>query len=206
MRGGGKLLVTCFTGIVDGDDLCHLGGTPHGLTDVLGVRDPDLDALYPGEENSMVFPDGRAFPIREICEYPEQVIADACLAVYGRDFYAGSPVFTENAFGKGLAWYLAGRTDEKGLDAVYAHIAEKMDLKRSLDESLPEGVVAVRRGNMALVCNLGGEKRELRLSVPRAELLSGRTARAFDLESGACLVLDVSAEREQTGEEKQCTR
>ncbi|MBR6706932.1 MAG: beta-galactosidase [Clostridia bacterium] len=206
VNGGGKLLVTCFTGIVDGDDLCHLGGTPHGLTDVLGVRDPDLDALYPGEENSMVFPDGRAFPIREICEYPEEVTAGECLAVYGRDFYGGTPAFTENAFGKGLAWYLAGRTDEKGLDAVYARVAAKADLKRSLDEPLPEGVVAVRRGDMALVCNLGGEKRELELSVPRTDLLSCHTSKTFALKSGACLVLDVSAEKEGTGEEEKCTR
>ena len=47
VKNGGKLLVTCFTGVVDGDDLCWTGGTPHGLTDVLGVRDPDLDALHP---------------------------------------------------------------------------------------------------------------------------------------------------------------
>ncbi len=196
VRGGGGLLVTCFTGIVDGDDLCHLGGTPHGLTDVLGVLEPELDALYPGEENSMVFPDGRAFPIREICEFPEEVTAGETLALYGRDFYGGTPVFTCNAFGKGRAWYLAGRTDEEGLDAVYGAVSSRVALPRSLDEALPGGVAAVRRGKMVLVCNLSGEKRELTLSRARADLLSGRTARSFTLENGACLVLDAPGGRE----------
>ena len=190
VKNGGKLLVTCFTGVVDGDDLCWTGGTPHGLTDVLGVRDPDLDALHPDEENSMVFPDGRAFPIRGICEYPEEVTADTVLATYGSDFVRGTPVFTRNAFGKGFAWYLAGRADEKGLDAVYALLAKEAELPRALDAELPEGVVALRRGNMVLVCCVGGERRQVAFSRPCKDLLSGETGRAFTLENNACLVLD----------------
>ncbi len=194
VSGGGHLLETCFSGIVDGDDLCWMNGTPHGMTDVLGVRDPELDALYPDEENSMVFPDGRAFPIRGICEYPEEVTADTVLAVYGRDFYGGTPAFTQNTFGRGTAWYLAGRTDEGGLDAVYAHIASRVRLPRALDEDLPEGIVPLRRGRMVLLCCLGGETREFRLSRPYTDLISGKTQDAWRLENGYCLVLDAGRE------------
>ena len=49
---GGQFILTYWSGIVDETDLCYLGGTPHGLMDVLGLRSTEIDALYDGEENT----------------------------------------------------------------------------------------------------------------------------------------------------------
>ena len=48
VAGGGTLVVTYWSGVVNETDLCYLGDTPHGLIDVLGVRRLEIDALYDG--------------------------------------------------------------------------------------------------------------------------------------------------------------
>ena len=40
---GGILVMTYWSGVVDDTDLCYLGGTPHGLLDVLGIRMEEID-------------------------------------------------------------------------------------------------------------------------------------------------------------------
>lgn len=54
VENGGTLLMTYFSGVVDDSGLAYLGGAPHDLTDVLGVRATELDALYPQDVQHMV--------------------------------------------------------------------------------------------------------------------------------------------------------
>ena len=54
VAGGGTFLATYWSGIVDETDLCFLGGTPHGLLDVMGLRSMEIDGLYDGEWNEGV--------------------------------------------------------------------------------------------------------------------------------------------------------
>lgn len=60
--------------MVDDSGLAYLGGAPHDLTDVLGVRATELDALYPQDVQHMVFPDGRRYAVHELCELPESTM------------------------------------------------------------------------------------------------------------------------------------
>lgn len=60
VENGGTLLMTCFSGVVDDSGLAYLGGAPHDLTDVLGVRATELDALYPQDVQHMVSRTGGA--------------------------------------------------------------------------------------------------------------------------------------------------
>ena len=48
-RNGGTVVVTYWTGVVDESDLCRLGDTPYGLTDLLGLRRTEIDGMYDGE-------------------------------------------------------------------------------------------------------------------------------------------------------------
>ena len=43
VQNGGILIMTYWSGIVNETDLCHLGGTPHHLIDVLGIRSEEID-------------------------------------------------------------------------------------------------------------------------------------------------------------------
>ena len=40
VQNGGILVMTYWSSIMDETDLCHLEGTPHGLTNVLGLHQP----------------------------------------------------------------------------------------------------------------------------------------------------------------------
>ena len=52
VAGGGRILMTYWSGIADETDLCFLGGTPGGLMDVLGLRSTEIDGLYDWEMNT----------------------------------------------------------------------------------------------------------------------------------------------------------
>ena len=69
------------------------------------------------------------------------------LATYGSDFYAGRPALTVNDFGKGHAYYIASRNDEKFTDAFLDQLASQLHLTRNLPADLPEGVTAQLRGD-----------------------------------------------------------
>ena len=173
VRNGGYVFQTCFGGVVDGDSLCWMGGATHAMTEVLGIRDPELDALYPEDTLRVRLTDGRRFEVRGLCEYPEEVTAEETLGVYDNDFMAGTPAFTFNRCGSGGAWYLAARLEQGGLDAVYALILDRLGLRGAWPAPLPEGVAALERGGAVLLANLCGEDRPLSLPGSLRDLLTG---------------------------------
>ena len=54
VENGGTLVLSYWSGLVDGTDRCFLGGTPYGLMDVAGLRSTETDALYDWEENHAI--------------------------------------------------------------------------------------------------------------------------------------------------------
>lgn len=172
VENGGTLLMTYFSGVVDDSGLAYLGGTPHDLTDVLGVRATELDALYPQDVQHMVFPDGRRYAVHELCELPEKHDAQV-LAEYGEDFYAGLPCLTKHAFGAGQAYYLAAKPEQDGLDAIYTAIAAELSLPKAMQEKLPTGVIATERGGAAFVQNYSGKTQQVTLDGSYEEMLTG---------------------------------
>ena len=173
VENGGTLVTTYFSGVVDGNDLAHLGNVPHDLTDVLGLRATELDSLWPDEHNAMQLPDGRSWPVGELCQLIAAEGAEV-RATYASDFYAGRPCLTRNAFGQGEAWYLAAKLEQSGLDAFYADLCTGMKLHTALDETLPEGVVATERSNTAFLQNYSGKDQSLRLRGSYTDLLTDR--------------------------------
>lgn len=61
VTSGGTVVATYLTGLVDGSDLCALGGTPGALTDVFGIAVEFTDTIVEGENQSIRFCPG-AFP------------------------------------------------------------------------------------------------------------------------------------------------
>ena len=173
VQAGGTLLMTYFSGVVDEHDLAFLGGAPHGMTDVLGVRSAEFEALYPQDQNALVMKDGRRFPIHELAEIPEPLGAEP-LGVYESDFYAGLPCLTRHAFGQGQAYYLAAKLEQEGLDAIYADLASQLALPRALPDALPEGVVATERGGAVFLQNYSGKEQRFTLSGAYTDLLTGQ--------------------------------
>ena len=186
---GGTLLTTYHSGIVDGDDLAYLNGVPHDLTDVLGLRQTELDALYPEDEQSLMLLDGRTFRVTELCAIPESLGAET-LGTYGHDFYAGLPCLTKHSFGKGPAYYLAAKVEQAGLNAIYEDIVKALALPRALDDALPAGVVATGRGGAVFLQNYSGQAQSIFLNDAYTDLLTGeQVSGMFELPVNGVMVL-----------------
>lgn len=152
VRLGGTLVTTYWSGIVNENDLCFLGGFPGPLRKLLGIWAEEIDALYPGETNPVIpAPDntlglsGR-YQARELCDVIHAETAGV-LATYGADFYAGYPALTENRFGDGSAIYVASRNDEIFTGDLMAALAERLGLRHTVAAALPEGVTAQMRSD-----------------------------------------------------------
>ncbi len=170
---GGVLLTTYWSGVVDAYDLAYLGAVPHDLTDVLGLRATELDALYPEQSNGLRTKDGAAYKITELCGLVELRGAEV-EGTYTSDWYAGQPCLTRHTYGKGEAWYLAAKADQNALNALYRRLAERVGLPRAMDTELPYGVVAVERGGVVFLQNYSGEERTVALDKAYHELLTDR--------------------------------
>ena len=170
---GGVLLTTYWSGVVDAYALAYLGAVPHDLTDVLGLRATELDALYPEQSNGLRTKDGAAYKITELCGLVELRGAEV-EGTYTSDWYAGQPCLTRHTYGKGEAWYLAAKADQNALNALYRRLAERAGLPRAMDTELPYGVVAVERGGVVFLQNYSGEERTVALDKAYHELLTDR--------------------------------
>ena len=151
VAGGGTLVMTYWSGLVDQNDRVFLGGCPgQGLREVLGLWDEETDALYPEDRNRLVTRKGNAlglageYEVRELCALIHAEGAEV-LATYGDDFYAGRPALTVNAHGQGKAYYVAARTGDDFLSAFYGRLIEELAIPRVLAAELPAGVTAQTR-------------------------------------------------------------
>jgi beta-galactosidase len=143
VRRGGLLVSTYATGYVNESTLAFLGGFPGPLKETLGIWCEEIDALFPGETNSIEW-NGKSYRAFDLCELIHGRGAEI-LGSYGGDFYAGSPALTVNNYGQGKAYYIAARTDGDFLDDFYRKIGAEAGLTPLFDD-LPEGVSAQVRG------------------------------------------------------------
>lgn len=150
VRQGGQLLTTYFTGYVDENTLCYLGGFPgDGLFELFGVVSEEIDTLYPADRNGLLFEDGRRWDVYDYAEVLR--VQDAkILAAYEDDYYQGSAGVTvkewESDHGKtGRAYYVAARVSARDMRSLF----EQMLLDAGIPvKSLPEGVeYHIRQGD-----------------------------------------------------------
>lgn len=152
VEAGGTLVTTYWSGLVDENDLCFLGGFPGPLRKVTGIWSEEIDTLYDRDENYVVPLEGNGlglqgeFKVEYYCDLIHAETAEV-LAAYKSDFYAGWPALTVNCFGEGKAYYIAARTGEDFLSGFYGKVAEELAVKRALAVELPEGVTAQVRSD-----------------------------------------------------------
>lgn len=150
VENGGTFIATYWSGIVDENDLCFLGGFPGPLRKTLGIWSEEIDSLHDHDTNRVVMNEGNElgfggeFVARELCDLIHLEGAEA-LAVYGEDFYAGRPAVTVNKLGKGKAYYIASRNDNDFIKQLTGSIIELAGVKRVIESELPEGVTAQLR-------------------------------------------------------------
>ena len=145
VKNGGTLVTTYWSGIVDENDLCFLGGFPGPLRDVTGIWAEEIDSLYDDEVNHIQLKEGILKNIcgsYEVQDYCEIIHAESAkiLARYEDDFYKDMPALTVNTYGKGKCYYIAARTKEDFNTDFYNFIISEVKLERPVENKIPEGV------------------------------------------------------------------
>ncbi len=147
VAGGGTFVTTYLSGIANENDLCFPGGFPGPLRRLLGIWAEETDVLYDDEKAIIeaVEPNpaglsGR-YDARMFCDiiHPEGA---RTLAVYKNQFYAGKAAVTVNTFGKGKAYYIAARNDDRFLSDFYTHQIRQLGIRATVQSALPTGVTA----------------------------------------------------------------
>ncbi len=177
VEDGGIFIATYWSGIVDDTDKCFLGGVPHGLMDVLGIRSTEIDGLYDWEENSLVPVEGNAlgmektYSCKYLCDLVELRGAETVMT-YGSDFYKGYPALTVNSYGKGKAWYVAADAEKEFQEDLLKKIAEQSGISCGIKGDIPEGLEVTSRETeeerFYIYQNWSGE--EAALPLPEGEI------------------------------------
>lgn len=145
VKEGGKLLLTCLSGIVNDNDLVYLGGAPGPLRDLMGLWVEETDVLYTSVSNSFVY-QGKEFKCQGYYDILRLTTAKH-IANYQSEFYKGSPVLTENSYGKGKAYYLASPTETEFLEIFYKELlSAHLETLPVVEKSL--GVDVTLRGSL----------------------------------------------------------
>jgi beta-galactosidase len=190
VSSGATLVASFFAGMIDENDRIHAGGAPGPLSRVLGVRVEEYDALPRDVAQSVRFAKalgsigaGASEPATLICERLWLEGAEA-LATYGREFYAGEPAITVNAYGAGKAYYVGTRLAEGSLSALLGAICAERGITSPLGAAPPAGVevtarVSPRGETLLYLLNHATERREVRLpSGQFVDLLDASPSRA----------------------------
>jgi beta-galactosidase len=172
VAGGGTLLMSFFSGIVDAQDHIRLGGYPAPFRELLGLQIEDFVPMATGETNRLDTTEGEA------CDLWADLIhlqGAETLASYTDGFYAGTPAVTRNAFGEGAAYYLGTRPEESYTKALLQRVCEEAGVRRTAE--VPPGVDAVRRKtedtSFLFLLNHNEEAVEVGLPNPGEDLLTG---------------------------------
>ena len=175
VAGGGTLLMTFFSGIVDAEDHVRLGGYPAPFRKALGMWVEEFSPYGDDHTGRVLGSDGTEFS----CGFWSDVIrlegADV-LAKYLDDYFAGSPAITRHAFGQGSAYYLGTELAATGLSWLMDQLCAQAGLQTT--EKLPLGLEITRRtaGDQTwlFALNYTDQPAELELPGPGLELLSGK--------------------------------
>ncbi|MFF8669709.1 beta-galactosidase [Streptomyces sp. NPDC015242] len=191
VEGGGTLVVSYFSGIVDEHDAVHEGAYPGPLRDVLGLTVEEFSPLLAGERVRLTGPDGTELNADVWTEFVVPRGADTVLT-YADGLASGLPAVTRHRLGEGTAWYVSTRLGADGLDTLLGMAAEDARLAPRAD--LPRDVEVVRRtgesGTYLFAVNHTGADVKVPLEVPGTELLTGeRAAGRLPVPAGAVRVV-----------------
>ena len=138
VENGGKLFVTCYTGISDECDHIWLGGYPGSISDVVGVRSEEFSPMgsdFPGTPSRIDLSNGTsAHTIADVITSTADTAQ--IVASYESEPWTGMdgiPAVTINTFGDGKAAYIGCRMDQTDLAKTLKALLEKMGI------TAPEG-------------------------------------------------------------------
>ena len=172
---GGTFVTTFFSGVVNEFDEVFQGGYPGPLSDLLGLKVEEFEAMKPYVKNSLVLGDAMPgltgeYEARLWCDILQLGTAQS-LATYGSDFFQGTPALTMNQFGKGKAYYVATLPQNDFLRQLLKQLCADQGVKPVLET--PERVEAVIRtsGDRQYLFVLNHNYEPVEVQLPEGEYL-----------------------------------
>jgi beta-galactosidase len=141
VRRGGTLLMSYFSGIVDGNDRAYLGGYPAPFRELLGLR---VEEFWPLPEGATIALTGDLGGTGSIWSEDVHLDGAAELAAFGAGELAGRPAITRHRFGQGTAYYCATRPDPATMRRLLDQVRDDAGVRPTLPD-LPAGVQARTR-------------------------------------------------------------
>lgn len=137
---GGIVLLTTRSGVKDEHNNCIMRPLPTDYADMTGCVVEEYDAT--GTDKIMITMDGEDYMGTHWCDVIRTEGAEI-LAVYKENFYAGRPAVTQNAYGKGIVYYVG----TVGLPALCRRLAERTLQQAGISyiTDLPERVEVTTR-------------------------------------------------------------
>lgn len=174
VANGGHFAATYLSGLVDENDMCYLGGFPaNNLKNVFGIWNEETDSLPEGMKNSVDF-GGKTYDVVHVCDIIHSTGARV-LGEYKQDFYAGMPAVTENAFGKGKAYYAAFRNDADFADDFCEKLVSDIGIVTDCNILAEKGVLIRKRGSLIFVMNFSDSEKTVTLDKEYKNTVSGES-------------------------------
>ena len=131
--GGGRLVVTYYTGISDEKDHVWLGGYPGSIRDVVGVRVEEFMPMgddFPGVPDHLELSNGTV--AHDIADVIGSVDGSATVLETFRDDpwtgMDGAPAIVANTFGEGRSVYVGARLGRDGIAKSLPEILESLGM------------------------------------------------------------------------------
>ncbi len=168
VHSGGTLVVSYFSGVVDGDDAVHPGGAPGPLREVLGLSVDEMLPLREGERMHLSDGSGADTWAEDLCMAGAEPILS-----YVDGPAAGGAAITRHRHGDGTAWYCSTRP--ASLDVVLPGAYTDAGLAPA---QAPDGLEVIHRV---------GDGRSLLVAINHTEKPLDLPASGTDLRTGeAC--------------------
>ncbi|WP_326740126.1 beta-galactosidase [Streptomyces sp. NBC_01022] len=165
-QGGGTLVCGFFSGVADVDDRIRPGGMDARLRELFGIR--TLHEWWPLDADSAVECDG--FRGTLWSEELEATQGTEVVAAYREGELAGLPAVLR----RDRAHYLSTLPEPQALRALLGDMVRAAGVEPVL-AGLPEGVEAVRRGELLFLLHHGRDSVTVAVPGAHEELLTGRT-------------------------------
>jgi len=182
VQNGGMLITTARSGVKDEANAVVDRYLPGLLSDVCGVEVDEYD-VQPGDSAvrlELKLPDRGPLTSQSRLWFDVLRTTTAQpIGTYQAEYYSGSPAITLNHFGQGRAMYVGTLGDDTLHDTLLDWALESLNIRSVL--AAPSGVEVTERwqGDQCLlfVLNHTDEIREIPISQPYTDLLSGTTVK-----------------------------
>lgn len=181
VEGGGHVLVTYFSGIVNDDAQVWLGGYPGAFSELLGVR---VEEFHPVADVELV--SGHRGRL-----WSENVTLTGAEAIdrYSGGVLDGSPAITRHSYGRGTAWYVSTQLDDEAYGSLVEQVVRGAGVELS-DRPADVEVVRRRSGDTRWTILINHGDAAVVVPIEGYELLSGvDVTGALNLAAGAQAVV-----------------